>query len=278
VQVAQGIKEHDQLKDRMTVVTDRVAHNRLILRMNQLVIKVKEATAAGKEAEEKLSHLSMATGTKYVDDVLALDAKAQAAAKKYVELAADPAIKSAIDKANRTGVSRLKLGPSPEFATTAAEVAKYRSEIEAEAIPLAEEGGVQSLSVLLNGEPFKMMLDSGASLVTLPREMAEKLKLIPGPQDPILELRLGDGHVIQVHQMTLKTVRVGRFTVENVRCAVMAPGLRDASAVLGNSFLSHFVVKLDQKAGQLHLMEVDQGDKKPSGGTAVPVIGEKPAK
>ena len=57
--------------------------------------------------------------------------------------------------------------------------------------------------------------------------------------------------------------------------AVMATGLQGASAILGNSFLSHFVVKLDQKAGQLHLIELE-GDKKPTG--TVQVIGDKSAK
>lgn len=271
--VAQSIKEHDQLNDRLSVVTDRTAHNRLVLRMNQLLIKIKESMSSRKEAEEKLAKHDSSSGTQYVDDVMALDAKAQAATKKYEQLAADPAVKSAVDKAGRGANPALKLGPSAEFVAAAAELAKYQSEIESQAIPLTEEGGIQTLSVLLNGEPVKMIFDPGASLVTLPREVAEKLKMIPGPKDPTLEMKLADGHIIQVQQMTLKSVRVGRFTVENVSCAVMGPGLRDVTAILGNSFLSHFVVKFDQKAGQLRLTEVE-AEKKPA--TAVPVTGIKP--
>ncbi|HWE03230.1 MAG TPA: retropepsin-like aspartic protease [Tepidisphaeraceae bacterium] len=273
--VIESIKEHDRLKDRLSVITDPTAHNRLILRMNQLVIKINEAVAANKDAEELLAKHDTGPGTKYVDAVLALDAKAQDITKKYEQLAADAAVKAAVTKANRGAKSPLKLGPSPEFATAATELAKYRSDIDSEAIPLSEEGGVQNLTVLLNGETFKMTIDSGATLVTIPREMADKLNLTPGPQDPVLEMRLADGHAIQVQQMTLKTVRVGRFTVENVTCAVMAPGLKDAPALLGNSFLSHFVVKLDQKAGQLHLTEVDKGQTNSAPTGKITVTGRK---
>lgn len=261
--VTQSIKEHDQLNDKLTVVTTVAAHNRIVVRMNALLIKIKESMASRKEAEDSLAALGSELPTKYVDDVLGLDTKAQEATKKYAELAADPAVKAAVEKANHGASTALKLGPTPEFVTAAAELARLRSEIDAEAIPLREEDGIHTVDVLVNGETVKMVLDPGASMVSLPGEEAAKLNISPTPKDPVVEMKLADGHIIQAQVITLKSVRVGRFTVENVNCAVMAKGLNGASALLGNSFLSHFVVKLDQKAGQLHLIEVDSGDKKP---------------
>jgi aspartyl protease family protein len=276
---AQSAKEHDQLNDKLSVINDRVAHNRIVLRMNQLVIKMKESAASRKESEEKLAKLDQTLTTKYVDDVLALDTKAQSALKTYTTLSLDPAVKAALEKANRSASARANLGPTTAFVAAAGELTKYRTDIDSEAISLTEEGGVHGLSVLVNGAPVNMIIDSGASMVTLPGEIAENLNLVPGTKDPTVEMKLADGHVIQVRKMTLKTVRVGRFTVENVTCAVMAKGLNNAPAVLGNSFLSHFVVKLDQKAGQLHLIEVETGEKKPGSTGAVPVVGDKlPAK
>ncbi len=266
--VEQSIKEHEQLKDRLSVVTNAASHNKIVVRMNALLIKIKESMATRKEAEESLAKMGSELPTKYVDDVIALDDKAQAVTKHYAELAADPAVKAAINKANHAASTTLKLGPSAEFATAAAELAKYRSEIEAEAIPLQEVGGVHTVDVLIGGETVKMILDVGASMVTLTGEDAEKLKVSPGPNDPVVEMKLADGHVIHAQVITLKSVRLGRFTVENVTCAVMAKGLNGAAALLGNTFLSHFVVKLDQQAGQLHLIEVDSAEKK-----TVPTVG-----
>jgi predicted aspartyl protease len=56
--------------------------------------------------------------------------------------------------------------------------------------------------------------------------------------------------------MSLKSVRVGRFSVDNVSCVVFQEGLTDAQTVLGTSFLSHFVVKLNQRGNELYLTEV----------------------
>ncbi len=57
----------------------------------------------------------------------------------------------------------------------------------------------------------------------------------------------------------------------------MERGLSGALPVLGNSFLSHFSVKLDAKAGQLHLTRIDAADKKPASADAdEPVADEAP--
>ena len=91
--------------------------------------------------------------------------------------------------------------------------------------------------------------------------MAEKLKLTPGEQDPTVKMKLANGAIIDGKLMTLKSVRVGRFTVNNVSCIMLQEGLSDPPTILGTSFLSHFVVKLSQSAGELHLRDVGDGSK-----------------
>jgi predicted aspartyl protease len=70
---------------------------------------------------------------------------------------------------------------------------------------------------------------------------------------------LANGTVIEGKMVTLKSVRLGRFTVDNVTCVVFQEGLTDAATMLGSSFLSHFVVKLNQSTRELYLTEVGDG-------------------
>ena len=112
------------------------------------------------------------------------------------------------------------------------------------------------VDALLNGEHFVLGFDTGASDVTLPAEVAEKLDMVPGEQDPTIQMQLADGNIIEGKQMTLKTVRVGRFTIPDVTCVVLQKGLHDAPLILGGSFLNHFIVRLDPAANELHLTQL----------------------
>lgn len=269
--IEQSYKDYTALKDRLTVIQDPAIHNRMVLRMNQLVLKSKEATAAQKEAEDKENALSIEPETKYVDDLLALGTKADAVSEAYQALAGDAAVKDAVAHAT----PHLPLGPSKEFTDALAELKKWRDEVESEAIPLTEEHGVQQVEALINGEQHKFVIDPGSSLVCIPGELAEQLKVAPTDQDPVIQMKLADGNIINGKRITLKSVRVGRFSVDNVACVVLAKGLNDAPSLLGNSFLSYFIVKLDQKAGQLHLVEV--GKDEGSTGKSASTPGEAPA-
>ncbi len=72
---------------------------------------------------------------------------------------------------------------------------------------------------MIDGESFKMMVDSGASTISLPGEDAARLDLVPGPNDPTVDMILADGRTVKGHRMMLKSVRVGRFTVDDVDCS-----------------------------------------------------------
>jgi predicted aspartyl protease len=253
-------KEWTSLKDRLAVVTDVSIHNRMVTRMNFLVLKSKEAAAARKDAEDKENAMSVEPETKYVDALLTLGTKADSVGDKYKTLAADSAVKAAIDKAT----PKLTPGPSKEFAGIVTDLKKLRDEVASEAIPLQEQGGVQMVVVLINGEQHSLVLDPGASFVTLPWEVAEKMKLTVTDEDPIIRFKLADGNIVDGHRISVKNIRVGRFAVENCACVVLSKGLPDPPILLGNSFLSHFIVKIDQKAGQLHMVEVGKDDSAPA--------------
>jgi len=57
--------------------------------------------------------------------------------------------------------------------------------------------------------------------------------------------------------MTLKSIQVGMFTVNDVECLVLPKDLKEVDPLLGDSFQSHFLAKLDQNGGELRLTPLD---------------------
>ena len=257
--IKDGIKEYKESERRLPKVKDAAIHNRMVTRMNALAAKVKEAIGSQASLEEEANALPSEGKTKFVEALAALAPKVETLAAKYKDLAADPTIKALVEKAGAAAGPRPTVGPSPDFTKAVDEVATWRSQLESEAIPLREHGGVYTVQTVVNGQALQMILDTGASHVTLPAEVAKKLELTPTEQDPTVKMKLANGAIIEGKLMTLKSVRVGRFTVPNVSCVVLQDGLPEAPTILGTSFLSHFVVKLSQSARELHLTEIGGG-------------------
>jgi clan AA aspartic protease (TIGR02281 family) len=245
-------REWHTLESKLSLVTDVGVHNRIVLRMNRLVADIKEAQQAQKDLEEKSSKLGTEGQNKFVDDLAALTTKSDSLMEKYKSLSEDAEVKAAIAGSS----AKVALGPSPQFSDAAAELKKWQSAVESEAIPLREQSGIHVVDVLLNGEHFLMGLDTGASSISLSAEAADKLNMKPGENDPTVQLQLADGNIIEGKQMSIKTVRVGRFTVNDVTCVVLEKGLAKAPLILGGSFLNHFVFKVDPAKGELQLTQV----------------------
>jgi clan AA aspartic protease (TIGR02281 family) len=251
-------KEWHTLETKLSLVTDVGVHNRIVVRMNRLVADAKDSAQAQKDLEEQAGKVSTKAKTQFVDDVAALNTKADAVTERYKALGNDPAVKAALAAANTGALTKITLGPTAEFSTADADLKKWQSAVESEAIPLTENHGIHMVDALLNGEHFVLGFDTGASAVTLTGEVAEKLNIIPGEQDPTIQMQLADGNIIEGKQMTLKTVRVGRFTIPDVTCVVLQKGLNGAPLILGGSFLNHFIVRLDPAANELHLTQIKE--------------------
>ena len=113
-----------------------------------------------------------------------------------------------------------------------------------ESIALREEGRTHWVSVVVNGKHTQeMVLDSGASLISLPLAMAEKFGIHPSSKDQKILVTLADGREIEAWKMTLTSVRVGKFTVENVECAVLAQKPSGPSRCWGCRFWATFSLK-----------------------------------
>ena len=73
-------------------------------------------------------------------------------------------------------------------------------------------------------------------------------------------MQLADGREIEGRLMKLTSVRVGKFTVENVECAVLAPEATMAEPLLGMSFLENFKFEIDAAAKKLNMIKVSGSD------------------
>ena len=102
-----------------------------------------------------------------------------------------------------------------------------------------------------------MALDPGSSLVVLPKKDAEDLGIATTDTDPTLTLILADGNRISAKEVVIPELRVGKFVVENVRCAVLGPEATEAEAMLGMSFLENFKFEIDAQSSKLTMIKVD---------------------
>ena len=64
---------------------------------------------------------------------------------------------------------------------------------------------------------------------------------------------------IRAHEVTVPSLRVGKFTVDNVRCAVLGPEATEAEPLLGLSFLKQFRFEIDTQKSTLTMVKVDEG-------------------
>jgi len=104
----------------------------------------------------------------------------------------------------------------------------------------------------INGRPIEVLVDSGASLVVLSHEDAERAGLRPREQDYTQRVSTANG-VTRVAPMLLDRVSIGDISVRNVEAAIGEPG-KLGQSLLGMTFLGR-LQRVDMRAGVLLLQE-----------------------
>lgn len=104
----------------------------------------------------------------------------------------------------------------------------------------------------INGRPLDVMVDTGASMVALTYEDAERAGLRLKPSDFTGRVSTANG-MAAVAPVMLDRVSIGRITVRDVRAAVCERG-RLEKTLLGMSFLSR-LERVDISQGRLTLIE-----------------------
>ncbi|MEQ8802506.1 retropepsin-like aspartic protease family protein [Haliea sp.] len=100
----------------------------------------------------------------------------------------------------------------------------------------------------INGEPVVFMLDTGATGVAIPENIARRLKLERGRA-----FRTQTANGVAVSYATrLDRVSVGDIALDNVSAGIV-PGLQTSEILLGMSFLKH--IEFTQRGDQLILRQ-----------------------
>jgi aspartyl protease family protein len=104
----------------------------------------------------------------------------------------------------------------------------------------------------INGRPVEVMIDTGASMVALSYEDAERAGLYLNKSDFSRAVSTANG-VARVAPVTLDRVSIGDITVRDVPAAVAEPG-RLRTSLLGMSFLNR-LSRFDMRSGTLVLQD-----------------------
>ena len=128
---------------------------------------------------------------------------------------------------------------------------RLEQEIFSESIRLDVERGTLYVDVVVGTKSTQMVVDSGATLVSLPPETANQLGISIPSDAPTIRMVLADGRTIAARAVTIPKLRVGQFEAENVDAAVLDTSAVMAEPLLGMSFLGNFK------------FEVDAGEKNP---------------
>ena len=146
-----------------------------------------------------------------------------------------------LDEGGQARRLRLRVGGSPSLVGSAA-TASAR-----EIVVTAGPDGHFTPEGSINGRPVRFIVDTGATLVALGRDEAQRLRLDLRAARPGIS-RTANGDV-PVQLITLARVRVGEVELAQVGAVVMPEAL--PFVLLGNSFLARF--DMQRQGGQMRL-------------------------
>jgi len=136
--------------------------------------------------------------------------------------------------------------PAPEPAPPQRESSGYR-----EASLEADQGGQYSANVLINGSPVRMLVDTGATIVSVSASTARRLGLTPAGGRKIL-VHTANGQST-ASPTTLRSVSLDGLYMNDVEALILAPEAGEVN-LLGESFLKR-LMSVEQRDGMLVLRQ-----------------------
>ena len=264
--IRQRVQLYAQLNDQLAKLPAGKAATgeRVKAMINANVSKLKLLQETRKDLEQHRDALQAAASDAreaYIQYVLELRGTARELETEYNQLFTDPEVKTAIQRLNADATKKIKLTTSRSLKTSLGRLKELEKNVLTDSIPLhRDRGGTLTASVVVNGKKAtRMVVDSGASLISMPQKIADALKIRPKKNDPAVKLKLADGGEVAGTLVRLQTVRVGQFTVNDVECVILGVEAANAEPLLGMSFLGNFKFELNAQKSQLTLTEVKAG-------------------
>ncbi|MBN1670786.1 MAG: clan AA aspartic protease [Kiritimatiellae bacterium] len=182
------------------------------------------------------------------DDILAQQAVIGAYAQELAQVEAAFRAKPPADGAQPTEAEAQFVAQIERL------LAGYRREFKQREVRTERrDAGVVVSATLNDGVDATFLLDTGASVVTISRALAERLNLNIR-QRPAVRVTLADGGGTDAVPVLLRSIQVGEARVENVQAVVLrATPQPDVDGLLGMSFLRRFIISLDPAGNTLTL-------------------------
>ena len=134
---------------------------------------------------------------------------------------------------------------------------KLEEEVKPKGVEFSKDKQGMAIDAVLNKEiKVSLILDTGASLVVLRKDIAKKLGMDLNNIKPDSEMIVADGRKIKTKYITLGSIKVENVEAQNIDAAIMLDDVGDigfGDGLLGMSFLKKFNFKVDQKEKKLIL-------------------------
>ncbi len=280
---------HAYLQDQVTQLQAKRAQPNTkedFTRLNNEIAKLQvELNKLNKEKMEKekesQAKVDKAQDT-YIQKVQATMKLGDTLTEQYAALAKDEAVKTAIDAINTEKKTKNTLGPTKQFENNYKNLKVLHTAIQSGEITLRKEGGVMWVDVKVNNKPTQsMVLDTGASTISLPHDVAAGLGIVVTEAHPAIKMQQANGSLIDGRIVTLETVQLGNFTLTDIECVVLDKAAIAAQPLFGNSFLKYFIYRIDPDSGKLLLTKKesapDADDKKDKEKEKKTAVEKKPA-
>ena len=194
--------------------------------------------------------------SKYAETVLAIRRDYNTAKEAIDKSLTDKNVQIAVKVMSQNFGTPAQPTGAKILATLDKRIEKIEQEIFSETIPLDVQSGSLYVNVVVGNKTARMVLDSGATLISLPAKTATELGIkVPVDARP-LRLVMADGRTIPGRRVTLKRVRVGEFEAEDVDAAVLDPAAVGAEPLLGMSYLGNFKFEIDAAEKSLKMLRV----------------------
>jgi clan AA aspartic protease (TIGR02281 family) len=234
-------------------------YNDALTRRDSIADRINSTRHDMDDSQTKLDQVLNSRGD-YSNSVMDAAAQAESLAADYARLSQDNELTTALAAANANAHPPLKLGPSGVFTADLEYLRKAVKDVVDSPIPVRRgENSELYVQAVLNGKvPDEMIWDSGADVILLSAETARGLGLKLTDQNPEVDMGSADGKIHKAREALLDSVRLGGFTVKNVICFVLPDtGNGHETDLLGDTFQTHFVSRMDQRSQQLQLTPID---------------------
>lgn len=240
--------------------TNVTAHNRVVAQINAN----RAATRAQLAERQKLKpRIDAARGklndaeAAYAETVLAIRKDLDALQEQIDEALTDKNVQIALQVMQRNFDAAGPWTAERILESVERRLRRIEQEVFSESIPLeVEPNGSLYVTVAVGGRTARMVVDSGASMISLPAATAKSLGVEVPPDAKPLQILLADGSVIMAREVTLDSVRVGQFEAEDVAAAVLDPLAANAEPLLGMTFLGHFKFEVNAAERTLTMLRV----------------------